>query len=79
MLFRSPVDLERIRAIRRIFLEPKVTQDYSLKWSKPAQEEVVGFLCKERDFSEERVRRALDKMSAAEPPPRKSTLESYFG
>jgi len=76
---RMLLDLERVRAIRNIFLEPKVTQDYSLRWSKPAPEEVVGFLCKERDFSEERVRRALDKMTAAEASPKRGTLDSYFG
>jgi len=66
--------------IRRIFLQPNVTSDYSLKWSKPDEEKVVSFLCGERDFSEDRVRKAVSKMSAT---PRsagaKTTLESYFG
>lgn len=66
--------------IREIFLGPKVTQEYSLNWSRPDEEKTVAFLCGERDFSEERVRKALSKMQAG--PARqaaKTTLESYFG
>ena len=66
--------------IRRIFLKPNVTDNYSLKWSEPDVEKVVSFLCGERDFSEDRVRKALSKMSAAKNrPTTKSTLDSYFG
>ncbi len=67
-------------SIRRIFLEPKVTREYSLNWSEPNEDKVVTFLCVERDFSEDRVRKALEKMSATSTrPPSKTTLESYFG
>jgi len=65
--------------IRKIFLQPDVTTDYSLKWSKPDEEKVVSFLCGERDFSEERVRKAVSRMTAVTTsPPLKKTLESYF-
>lgn len=62
-------------SIRRIFLHPDVTSDYSLKWSKPNQEKVIHFLCKERDFSEERVRKVISKMMSNSAS---KTLESYF-
>ena len=66
--------------IRRIFLEPNVTADYSLRLSKPDEEMVIRLLCKEHDFSEDRVRKALSKMTAApSTQPTKTTLESYFG
>jgi flap endonuclease-1 len=65
-------------SIRRIFLEPKVREDYSLKWLKLDEEKVVAFLCGERDFSEDRVRRALGKIQAPTQAS-KTTLESYFG
>jgi flap endonuclease-1 len=64
--------------IRRIFLEPKVRQEYSLHWGTPDDEKVVSFLCGERDFSEERVRKALSRMQATASQPAKTTLESYF-
>jgi flap endonuclease-1 len=64
-------------SIRRIFLEPEVRGDYSLKWSKLDGEKVVAFLCGERDFSEDRVRKALGKILAPTQVS-KTTLESYF-
>ena len=66
------------QSIRKIFLDPDVTSDYSLKWSKPDEEKIIAFLCGERDFSEERVRRAVSRMIATVPKT-KATLESYFG
>lgn len=64
--------------IRRIFLQPDVTASYQLKWSSPDEEKVVSFLCGERDFSEERVRKAVSRMMAPKPQASK-TLDSYFG
>jgi len=64
--------------IRKIFLDPSVTPDYSLKWSKPDEEKIVAFLCGERDFSEERVRKAISRTTVGTPKA-KTTLESYFG
>ena len=67
-------------SIREIFLHPNVTQNYSLKWSKPDEDKVVAFLCGERDFSEDRVRKAVRRMlEATSPSKTKTTLDSYLG
>jgi len=66
-----------VEQIRQIFLHPNVTSHYSLKWSKPDEEKVVDFLCRERDFSEERVRKAVSKMASTSSTSR-TTLDSYF-
>jgi flap endonuclease-1 len=69
-----------IERIREIFLKPKVTDDYELKWSSPNMQDVVDFLCRERDFSENRVRGALGKMAQGiKEAKTKTTLESWFG
>jgi len=71
---------ENVNRIRELFLRPGVRSDYSLNWEKPNIEEVVDFLCKERDFSEDRVRKALDRMEAGMArPATKPTLDRYFG
>jgi len=68
------------RRIRQIFLQPKVTDNYELEWRKPDAERVVDFLCGERDFSEDRVKKALEKMSCGLKELReKTTLEQFFG
>lgn len=71
--------LSNVDSIRRIFLNPPVTTNYSLSWSAPNEKKVVDFLCRERDFSEDRVRKAVSRMVDAKPSgTKKSTLESYF-
>ncbi|MEA2089248.1 MAG: flap endonuclease-1 [Thermoproteota archaeon] len=73
---KFPVDPQRIRDI---FLHPKVTDNYRLPWREPDVEGVVGFLCGERDFSEDRVRKALQKMMKGLREEReKTTLEKWF-
>lgn len=72
-----PVDPARIRDI---FLHPKVTDNYRLRWSEPDNEGVIDFLCGQRDFSEDRVRKALEKLSLGSKAARgATTLERWFG
>ena len=66
--------------IREIFLNPKVTDNYKLTWKEPDVEGIVDFLCRGRDFSEERVRKALKKMTEGLRKAKgKVTLETWFG
>ncbi|KPV61597.1 MAG: Flap endonuclease 1 [Candidatus Bathyarchaeota archaeon BA1] len=72
-----PVEPQRIR---EIFLHPKVTDNYRIAWREPNAEGIVGFLCRERDFSEERVQKALEKMTEGVRKVKgKLTLEAWFG
>jgi len=72
-----PVPPEKIR---EIFLKPKVTDNYKIEWKEPDVEGVVAFLCGERDFSEDRVRKALEKMREGIKETRaRTTLERWFG
>jgi len=45
--------------VRHIYLRPDVTDDYDVTFSEPDDDGVVDFLCRQREFSEERVRAAL--------------------
>jgi flap endonuclease-1 len=66
--------------IREIFLKPAVTDNYRLEWLEPDTEGVVDFICRERDFSEDRVRKALERMQKGITKSRgKTTLEKWFG
>jgi flap endonuclease-1 len=72
-----PVEPQRIR---EIFLRPKVTDAYDLEWRDPNVEGVVDFICRGRDFSEDRVRKALEKMQRGITREKgKTTLEKWFG
>lgn len=72
-----PVDPKKIR---EIFLNPKVTDNYRIEWKEPDVEGVINFICRERDFSEDRVRKALEKMQKGTLKLKgKTTLEKWFG
>lgn len=72
-----PVDPE---VIRERFLKPEVTKNYELRWEEPDVKGVVDFLCGERDFSEDRVRKALDQaVKGFREKFRRKSLEAWFG
>jgi flap endonuclease-1 len=66
--------------IREIFLKPRTIDSYRIEWREPDVEGVVTFICKERDFSEDRVRKTLERMQkGTEKLKGKTTLEKWFG
>jgi len=72
-----PVEPQRIR---EIFLRPQVTDNYKIVWKELDAEGIVNFICRERDFSEDRVRKALEKMQTGITKEKgKTTLEQWFG
>ncbi len=56
-----------VEPLRRIYLQPKVTDEYQIAFTDPDIDGVIKFLCEERQFSRERVTAALER---AFPPPR---------
>ncbi|MEM2111026.1 MAG: flap endonuclease-1 [Candidatus Bathyarchaeia archaeon] len=71
-----PVEPQRIR---HIFLHPDVRDNYKIVWEEPDVEGVVAFLCDERDFSEDRVRKALEKTTEGMKKAKaRTTLETWF-
>lgn len=65
--------------IREIFLKPRTIDSYTIEWREPDVEGVVTFICKERDFSEDRVRKTLERMQkGTEKLKGKTTLEKWF-
>ncbi len=74
--FKTPPNLARIR---RIFLKPEVSDQYTLHWREPQTEQLVRFLCGDRDFNEERVRTAVERAkSGIANSTSEKTLESFF-
>jgi flap endonuclease-1 len=71
------VKVEGLGEIRRIFLEPEVTDDYRLEWGQPDVEGIKEFLCGEHDFSEDRVQSGIQKLLRGREG-RQSSLERWF-
>ncbi|AEC50925.1 flap endonuclease-1 [Pyrococcus sp. NA2] len=72
---QSDVDLYQIK---EFFLNPPVTDEYSLTWKEPDEEGIIRFLCDEHDFSEERVKNGIERLKKAIKAGKQSTLESWF-
>jgi flap endonuclease-1 len=66
-------------AIKRLFLDPEVTDDYELEWRPPDVEGIIEFLCDEHDFNEGRVRKAIQKIEKGYKRSKETTtLERWF-
>ena len=55
---------DEINTVRKIFLEPSVTNEYKLCWRSPDASEVLHILCDEHQFSRDRVEPILQKFSS---------------
>ncbi len=68
---------------RSLFLNPNVTPADQVqpapKWGSPDMDGTVAFLCGEKGFSEERIRKALARLDAAKAKATQGRLESFFG
>lgn len=71
---------EEYEKIKKLFIEPEVTKDYKLDWKEPDEKGIIDFLVKEKDFSEERVKNALQRLKSSPIYKKGQTgLEAWFG
>lgn len=54
-------DAEMVDAVRHIFLHPDVTDEFTVQQSEPDLDELVKFLCDEREFGRDRVNAAIER------------------
>ncbi len=66
--------IDEIKEIRKIFLKPNTTDDYSLEWPGSDNEKVLKILCDKHQFSIERVEPILEKFSNVEQMMKQKTL-----
>ena len=62
--------------IANIYLHPKVTDDYTIRFQKSNIEKIREFLCEEHDFSQERVDKEIDRLLKS-PHTIQQTLDEY--
>lgn len=69
-----------INEIKELFLNPRTTDDYTLEWNRPDVAGLIGFLCGEHNFSQQRVMNAIEKMKTGlKPRAKKTTMDQFFG
>jgi len=72
------VQIENYNEIRDIFLNPKVTDDYTLEWKDPDENGIIDFMCNQHDFSEDRIKGALEKIKEFKKIKSQKSLEQWF-
>ncbi len=65
-----------LNEIRRIYLEPEVTDDYTVEEGPLREAELFSFLCDERGFSRERVEAVVDRMKQSR---RQRSMTDWLG
>ncbi|MFW6305379.1 MAG: flap endonuclease-1 [Candidatus Saliniplasma sp.] len=69
--------INNLNDIKTLFLEPKVTDDYDIKFKDPNIDEVKTFLCDKHGFSESRVDKALEKVIDGRNMEKQTSLTSF--
>lgn len=64
-----------VSQVRNIFLKPNVVDVEKLEWKNPDEEGIVSFLCSEKNFSEERVKNAINRLKKR---PASGALDEWF-
>ena len=55
------ISIDHLDDIRSIFLEPRITDDYHVKWQPADEDATRAYLCGEHQFSQKRVDSTLEK------------------
>jgi len=64
--------------VRRIFLEPNVTDEYHVEYGPILEDELYEFLCDEKGFSKIRVKRAIQRLKSAQRLMNQPGLEAWI-
>ncbi len=72
------ITIENYNRVREFFLNPPVTDEYELVWKNANEEKIIEFMCEERDFSEERVKSALEKIEEFKSVRDQKSLDAWF-
>ncbi|NWU96679.1 FEN1 endonuclease, partial [Upupa epops] len=68
------------REAQQLFLQPDVVDPDSveLKWTEPDEEQLVRFLCSEKQFNEERIRNGVKRLSKSRQGSTQGRLDDFF-
>jgi flap endonuclease-1 len=69
-----------IEAVKEIFMDIPVVEDYDIQWKVPDRDGIMGFMCDEREFSSGRMEKPLKKLEKSMSDAKsQANLDSWFG
>jgi len=75
---KSKIENQNYEQVRKLFLQPPVTDNYSLNYENLDEDGLVDFLCNQRDFSRQRVEIAIQRMKKFYASKKQTELEKWF-
>jgi len=75
---RLKLEGQSLEVVRKIFLQPEVTSDYTVEYGEMNEDGLFRFLCGERDFSRSRVETVVQRMRAFHKRKRQAELKEWF-
>jgi flap endonuclease-1 len=72
------LEIPEFEVVRKIFKEPNVIDDYTLEWNAVDEDEVLRYLCEERNFAEDRVKNTLDGFLKFRSAVAQKSLDQWF-
>jgi len=75
---KETLEAQNYQEVRRFFLEPKVTNNYVLRYGELQEDELYSFLCDQRDFSHERVETVIQRMKKFYASRKQTELKKWF-
>jgi flap endonuclease-1 len=75
---RSKIESQNYEQVRKIFLQPSVTSNYTLSYEGLNEDGLIDFLCNQRDFSRQRVETAIRRMKKFYANKKQTELEKWF-
>ena len=63
--------------VEKLFLEPKVTDDYKIEWKDPDPDGIKDFLCEKHDFSESRIETGIKRLEKGAGERAQESLEKW--
>lgn len=73
--FDLEFDFEKVK---KLFLNPAVTDDYEIDFRETQEEELMDFLCEDHDFSEKRIESAVGNLKRGVGQISQKDLSSWF-
>jgi flap endonuclease-1 len=75
---RSKLEAQNHEAVRRVYMQPEVTADYTTKYGEMNEDGLFEFLCGQRDFSQSRVETVVQRMKTFYKRKRQAGLGEWF-
>ncbi|MGC8585600.1 MAG: flap endonuclease-1 [Thermoplasmata archaeon] len=78
LMREKSIVIDNLDEIRKIFLRPDVTENYRVEWKDYNENGLMEFMVHEHNFSEERIRGAIEKLKVFKKVRSQKNIDQWF-